>query len=154
MSGTTRADVMAALLNDISGMVFASPINGANTWRTVSNRLRLWGDVSSDQQPAAFLTSHAERHEYRNLGLLRRRIECKVWCYCRSDSSPGQPMLDLMLDSFENTFCTLAIDDISRNAATLNSTVYWARIEGPVFKDPGDLDFQTLLIVPLLVEMP
>jgi hypothetical protein len=28
------------------------------------------------------------------------------------------------------------------------------RIEGKVFKDPGDIDNQAMLIVPLVVEMP
>lgn len=148
----TRNEIMAAVLNTVQSMRFASPINNANTWKTVSNRLKLWGDVSADQQPAAYVVTHREIDEYRNLGLLRRRLELGIWCYCRSDSSPGGPMLDTMMESFESSFCVA--DDPSRNANTLGGLVYWIRIEGRVFKDPGDLDFQTLLIVPLIVEMP
>jgi hypothetical protein len=132
-------------------MSFAQPINGTMTWNTVSNRLRLWGDVSADQQPAAFLVTHRETDEYRGLGLLRRRLDLGIWCYSRSDNGPGAFDLDTMMQAFEEAF-TVA-DDPGHNANTLGGLVYWCRIEGRVFKDPGDLDYQTLLIVPLVVEM-
>ena len=143
---------MAVILNTIKGMTFSVPINGATTWNTVSNRLRLWADVASDQQPAAFLVTHRETDEYRNLGLLRRRLELGVWCYSRSDSTPGGPQLDTMMEAFEAAF--IKPDDFSTNSNTLGGLVYWVRIEGKVFKDPGDIDNQTFLIVPLIVEMP
>ncbi len=152
MSTATRNVVMAKILTVINGMTFASAINGASTWNTVSNRLRLWADVSSDQQPAAFLVTHRESDEYRNLGLLRRRLELGIWCYSRSDSTPGGPQLDTMMEAFEAAFNVP--DDFSTNSNTLGGLVYWCRIEGKVFKDPGDIDSQTLLIVPLIVEMP
>lgn len=151
---TTRAQVTTALLNIINGMTFTSAINGATTWRTVSNRLRLWADVSAEQQPYAALVTHRELDEYRGLGLLRRRLEFGIWCYCRSDNADGGPLLDTMMEAFESAFITNAIDDPGQNANTLGGLVYWCRIEGRVFKDPGDIDNQTLLIVPLIVEMP
>ena len=152
MSGETRTQVMTAILSVIQGMSFATPINGASTWNTVSDRLRLFSDVPSDQQPAAFLVTHREVDEYRGLGLLRRRLELGIWCYSRSDSSPGQPQLDTMMEAFEAAF--IKPDNFSINMNTLGGLVYWVRIEGKVFKDPGDLDNQTMLIVPLVVEMP
>lgn len=149
-----RNTVMSAILDVIQNMTFATAINGATTWRTVSNRLRLWGDVSVDQQPAAFLVTHKETDEYRGLGLLRRRLDLGVWCYCRSDNAPGAPMLDTMMDAFEASFIQQGVDNVSQNLNTLGGLVYWIRLEGKVFKDPGDLDNQTLLIVPFTVEMP
>ena len=38
--------------------------------------------------------------------------------------------------------------------AVVAGLVYWCRIEGKTFKDPGDLDNQTMMIVRLKVEMP
>ena len=152
MSGETRQQVMTAILNVIQAMTFSTPINGQTTWQTVSNRLRLFSDVSSDQQPAAFLVTHREVDEYRGLGLLRRRLELGVWCYSRSDSTPGQPQLDTMMEAFEASFNVP--DNPSDNSNTLGGLVYWCRIEGKVFKDPGDIDNQTMLIVPIIVEMP
>jgi hypothetical protein len=152
MPGETRNQVMTAILNIVQGMTFSTAINGKTTWSTVSNRLRLWADVSVDQQPAAFLVTHREMDEYRGLGLLRRRLDLSVWCYSRSDSVSGAPQLDTMMEAFEAAFAVA--DNPSTNSNTLGGLVYFCRIEGRVFKDPGDIDNQTLLIVPLLVEMP
>jgi len=152
MSTATRNQVMQAVLNIISSMVFNPAINNKTTWVTVSNRLRLWGDVSPDQQPAAFLVTHRETDDYRGLGLVRRRLELAVYCYTRSDTSIGGPQLDTLMESFEQAFNT--IDNNSTGSNTLGGLVYWCRIEGKVFKDPGDLDNQTLLIVPIVIEMP
>lgn len=151
MAATTRNDVMAAILNIMQGMTFATPINGSTTWKTVSNRLRLWGDVSSDQQPYAALVTHKETDEYRGLGLLRRRLDLGIWIYIRSDSSPGAPQLDTIMDALEAAFNVP--DDFSTNCNTLGGLVYWCRIEGKIFKDPGDLDNQAMMIVPLVVEL-
>lgn len=152
MATATRNQIMTRILNDIQDMIFGSAVQGATTWNTVSNRLRLWGDVANDQQPAAFLVTHREIDEYRGLGLLRRRLELGIWCYTRSDTDPGGPQLDTLMEAFEEKFCV--VDNPSTGCNTLGGLAYWCRIEGRVFKDPGDLDFQTLLIVPLVVEMP
>ena len=154
---------MTAILGVINGMTFGTAINGATTWRTgpsdpvtptVPAKLRLWGNVAPDQQPAAFLVSHRESDEYRGLGLVRRRLELGVWCYSRADSEPGGPQLDVMMQAFEAAFNIQ--DNFSSGSNTLGGLVYWCRIEGKTFKDPGDIDpnSQTLLIVPIVVEMP
>ena len=158
---TTRAQVISSILNIISSMTFSSTINGTLTWRTgpadpvtptTQAKLRLWADVSADQQPAAFLVTHLEKDEYRGLGLLRRRLELGVWCYSRTDSSPGATQLDTMMEAFEKAF--IKPDNFSTNCNTLGGLVYWLRIEGKIFKDPGDIDSQAFMIVPLVCEMP
>lgn len=156
----TRAQVMTAVMNAISGMTFGSPINGVSAWRTGPQdpvtgepaKLRLWSNVPPDQQPAVFLVTHREMDDYRGLGLLRRRLELGAWCYSRSDSAPGAPDLDVMMQAFEAAFNVP--DNSSSGQFTLGGLVYWCRIEGRVFKDPGDLDSQAMLVVPIVVEMP
>lgn len=152
MATATRNEVMAAILTVLNDMVFSRPVNGAMTWVKVTNRLMLWGDVAPDQQPFAALVTHQEQDEYRGLGLYRRRLELRVWCYTRSDSTPGAPDLDTLMEAFEAAFNV--VDNFSTGCNTLGGLVYWCRIEGKTFKDPGDLDNQTLLIVPIVVEMP
>lgn len=152
MSTASRNEVMAAVLATIKGISFPQLVMGASTWNTVSNKLRLWADVSSDQQPAAFLVTHKEIDEYRGLGLLRRRLELGIWCYTKVGEEHGANQLDTLMEAFEQTFAQA--DNPSDNTNTLGGLVYWIRIEGRVFKDPGDIDGQTLLIVPIIVEMP
>ena len=149
----TREQVANALLTAVQGMAFASPINGKSVWVTTSRRLRLWGSVPADQQPAAFVVAHNEEDTFRGLGLLRIRLHYSVWCYSRTDdpSIVGDTDLNTMLAAFQTLF---PVTEDSTGQNTLGGLVYWSRIEGRVFKDPGDIDGQTLLIVPIIVEMP
>ena len=150
----TRNDVMRAVTERVENMVFPTPINSSGTWKTVSNKLRLWADVPPDQQPCAFVVTHREMDEYRTLGAVRRRLELGIWCYSRADSVSGAEDLDTMMEAFDTAFGAAAADNNSTGQLTFNDLVYWCRIEGRVFKDPGDIDSQTLLIVPLIIEMP
>lgn len=156
MSGT-RSQVMAAVLAKITAMSFVTPINGASSWVTVEDRLRLWADVPSEQQPYVALVTHLETDEYRGLGLVRTRLDLRCYCYSRNPkgaASVGQLDLDTMMTSFVAAFGQNAVDNFSTNECTLGGLVYWCRIEGKVFKEPGDLDEQTLMIVPISIEMP
>ncbi len=152
----TREQVLNALFTQLQNMVFSQLINGQATWVTTSRRLKLWGDVPADQQPAAFLVEHEEEDAYRNLGVLRRRLQARVFCYSRTDdlSSIGGTDLNVILEAFEKVGFAMYSGEPSHGMNTLGGLVYWVRVEGRVFKDPGDLDGQALLIVPLSVEMP
>lgn len=133
-------------------ITFSQAINGKTSWVTLSRRLKLFSDVGPEQQPACYLVTHNEQAEYRGLGLYRRRLNLSLWCYSRAIDFPGAPDLDTMLQAFEAVFNVP--DNFSSGENTLGGLVYWCRIMGKVFKDPGDLDGQTLMIVPLVVEMP
>lgn len=152
----TREDVMEAIFVQIQNMVFTLPLGGQVSWITTSRRLKLWADVPAELQPAVFLVEHEEHDEYRNLGLDRRRLNPRIWCYARTDdpSIVGGTLLNTMLEAFEGQFAQGGVGDFSRNANTLGGLVYFCRLEGRVLKDPGDIDNQALLMVPLVVEMP
>lgn len=149
----SREEILSALLGVIQGMTFSPAVNGQSSWLVSGRRLKLWNDVPNDQQPAAFLVEHEEEDVYRGLGLLRRRLSTRVFCYARTDNpdAVGGTLLNTMLQSFE---AALTPDDVSRNDFTLGGLVYWCRIEGRVFKDPGDIDNQALLVVPIILEIP
>lgn len=155
MTGETRKQVMTAVFNIMSAMTFSSPINGASAWVTKSKRLKLWEDVDLTARPYSALVTHTETDDYTGLGLSRRRLDLRFWCYATSsDTEIGQDILDIMMESFDNSFGQNAVDDFSRNENTLGGLVYWCRIQGKVLKVPGDIDNDTLLIVPLVIEMP
>lgn len=156
MSISSREAVLEAIKVKIQGMVFYAPINGSVSFNTVSRRLRLWGDVPGETQPAAFLVEHEEQDEWRGLGLDRRRLACRVWCYARTDDPEtiGGSYLNIMLDAFDDTFGMSAQDNFATGQLTLGGLVYWCRMGGKIFKDPGDIDNQALMIVNIEVEMP
>ncbi len=156
MSLVTREQLLNTILVKIKSMTFGSLINGQNTWISVSRRLKLWSDVPASEQPAAFLVEHEEHDDWRNLGALRRRLAPRVWCYAKTDdpSVVGGTYINTMLEAFDATFGMSAQDNFSTGQVSLSGATYFVRVEGRVFKDPGDIDGQALLIVPLVVEMP
>lgn len=152
-----RTQIRSALLGLVQQMTFRAPINGASTWVTTSLRLKLWGDVPSSQQPAAFITKHRERREIARApiqaGLDVRYSHLSIYCYSRTDdpSIIGSDDLDVMLEAFDAAFTP---DKMGTLLLTLGGLSYYARIEGQIFMDPGDIDNQAMLIVPVIVEMP
>jgi hypothetical protein len=153
---TTREEVLNAILASVQAMVFSTPIAGQTTWLTTGRRLRLWSDVPGDSQPAAYVVEHEEHDEYRNLGVNRRRLNPRIWCYARTDdpSIVGGSIINDWLEAFDQMFGMKSATNFSTGGNTLGDLVYFCRLEGRVFKDPGDIDNQALLIVPLVVEMP
>jgi len=153
MPTASRETILGAIFAKIQGMSFSSPINGSSTWVTASRRLRLWGDVPSDQQPAAFLVEHREVDEWTHLGTVRRKLDgLALWAYARTDDpmAIGGTYINMMLESLETAFAP----DAMNGQCTLGGLVYWIRQEGRIFKDPGDIDNQAMLICPLVVEVP
>lgn len=162
MPQATRAQIMSKLTSIVGGMTFTPAVMGTySTWNTgPSNgssspaRLKLWGDVPAQQRPYVALATHAELDEYQHLGLVRRRLEIRAYCYTWNDlggPTGSQSDLDTIMSSFETA---LHPDDPSRNNFTLGGLVYWCRIQGRVLKVPGDLDGDALMLVPIVIEYP
>lgn len=155
-----RIAIRAAVLALVQGMTFSTPINGASTWVTTSNRLKLWGDVPSQDQPYACVTKHRERRDVARTplqaGLEVRYMVLSIYCYARTDgiddpSINGSDYLDTMMEAFDVAFTP---DKMGTLLLTLGGLAYYVRMEGQIFQDPGDIDNQAMMIVPLLVEMP
>lgn len=159
---TTRAQIFQAIMPLLDAITFPALANGgATTWviktadpsnPSLPAKLRLFSDVPPDQQPAIFLVTHREFDEYRNLGVMRTRLELLLYIYIRADQFSAAQDLDNILEQILKIF--LQADNFSTNQNTLGGLVYWARVEGRILKDPGDIDKQAMLLVPIMVEMP
>jgi hypothetical protein len=57
------------------------------------------------------------------------------------------------MDAFDNVF-VISGGDVILGRNTLGGTVYNCRIDGKILKDPGDLDGDALLIVPVKLVLP
>jgi hypothetical protein len=150
----TREQVADALMAKIAATVFPAAVNGSMSFVETSRQLQLFDTVDSSHQPAAFLIEHAETYEQPGRGIPPRRIlTFSIFCYARSQigSIVGGTVINNMLLGIENA---LVADDIMSNLLTLGGLVQWCNIQGVVFKDPGDLDNQAMLIVPIRVVWP
>jgi hypothetical protein len=152
---TTREQVMLALVAKIEGMIFSQAINGKTTWVSVSRRLKLWGDVPPDRRPAAFVIEHGEQDLHRQVGTGGvKKLMPRLVCYTntRDHSAVGGTHLNVILEALETV---LKPDVPGRNLLRLGEAgIYYVRIEGEIFKDPGDLDGDSMMVVPLVIEMP
>lgn len=143
-----------------ASVTFSTPINGFSTWAVPpSRRLKLWNQVDNSIQPAAFLVQHRERYEKSGVGLTKRYLEMGFYCYAPAGDPTsgliGDDMLDIMISGFEAAF--QAASDATRNEVTLNGLVYWCRINkggGLFIRDPGDLDNQAMLVLPVEILLP
>lgn len=155
MSATNREQIFNALFAKLQALTFSQPIGPAasTTWVTTSRRLKLWNDVPPDQQPAAFMTDHDEDYAQPGTNLPPRRfLPAQFWCYARCDGGLiGSTIVNTMLTGIE---AILTPDDKTANIQVLGGKVYYCRIEGKVIKDPGDIDDQALLIVPIKILWP
>lgn len=138
-------------------MTFSGAISGVTTWKTPpTRRLKMWGNVDPGAQPTAFLVQHNERYESYGVGLVKRYLDMGLWCYAPSGEEDvvGDDLLDFMTSGIETA---LKPDDQARNEFTLGGLVYWCRIvrgSGIYVRDPGDIDSQALLVLPIVILIP
>lgn len=153
-----RQAIKNALLALSASITFTTAINGLSTWASPpSRRLKLWASVDPSRQPACFLVQHRETYTTHGAGQLTRRyLDLGFWCYAPTgdESIVGDDLLDLMESGFETV---LKPDNPQRNELTLNGLVSWCRItrEDSMFiRDPGDIDGQALLVLPVRILVP
>jgi hypothetical protein len=152
-----RKPIKDALFALAANATLPSAINGVTTWQTKSRRLKLWNQVDDSKKPALFMVQHREGFTTHGVGRLTRRyLDMGFWCYAAvsSDSAIGDDFLDSMEMALEAAFQP---DDLSRDELTLGGLAYWCRItreEGMFIRDPGDLDGQAMLVLPVRILLP
>ncbi|ACB94290.1 hypothetical protein [Beijerinckia indica] len=143
---TSREAVMAGL---------EMLLSNAYAWITgPERRLKLWADVPLSQRPALFLFDGGQdRYTYNNSINLKRTINVKLFVYTNSKENTGSIELNEIMDAIDNALAPKDGDlQLGRN--TLGGCAYHCRIEGDVVKDPGDLDGEGLLIIPVQILLP
>lgn len=151
-----RLAIKTALFNLVVGATFATPVNGQSTWLTTSRRLKTFNRIDPSTQPAVFMVQHRETYERYGVGLVRRYLDMGIWCYASTadESVIGDDLLDVMESSLE---AALGPDDPTRNELTLGNLVSWCRIrrnDNTFIRDPGDIDGQALLVLPVQILIP
>jgi hypothetical protein len=143
-----REDVFEALFALTRGLLWGSPPRG---FVHRSRRVALWGDLPA--QPALCQAEHDEDIT-QVTGLPSVTILSASWLiYHEAGKDPkSEPTREsnLILDAVQALFPSGDPDA----AQTLGGLVHHCFISGKVFKDPGDLDGQALIIVPIRILVP
>lgn len=148
MAVSTRETAIAALI---------SVISRAYAWKTGPvRRLKLWSDVSHSSRPACYVFEGGEDvYAWTENIRPKRIIDVRVFVYLNAKDSGvvGSALLNEVMDAFDAAFLANGADELlGRNA--LGGAAYQCRIEGKVLKDPGDLDGDALLVVPVRIVLP
>jgi hypothetical protein len=107
-------------------------------------------------RPACFVFEGGfESYSWSEGAVAKRVIEAKIFVYlnAKDPGISGASLLNDVMDALDAAFAISGADSLAgRN--TLGGLVYHCRIDGKLMKDPGDLDGDALLIVPVKLIMP
>lgn len=130
----------------------------ARRFITISRRVKHFSDVPSDAQPACFQAEHTSAEEQRTGLPYKTTLEANWIIY----QSVGRDRT--AIPTIENN---LIIGGVRRALAprpndpgfldkrnTLGGLVHHCFISGRIFRDPGDLDDQGMIVVPIKLLVP
>lgn len=153
----TREQIFKALwaLND--GIQFDMSMNDTpsmRTWAVRERKLRLFSDVSSDEKPYIAQVEHGEEAvKVRNLPY--RWTYQAQWFVYQDNAEIPAIINNNILDAITTCLKPRPADPgFFDNRNTLMGLVYDCYIEGEVFKDPGDIDNQGMMVVPIRLLVP
>ena len=143
-----REQAVAALLARVaSAYPWAAP---------PSRRLKLWSDVPPAMRPACFLfEGGTETFSDAADAASKRSLQVRLFIYvdAHDPAAVGATMLNTIMDALDAAL-EPAGADLALGRVTLGGTVHRASIDGKPLKDPGDLDGDGLLVVPITVVLP
>lgn len=143
-----RKDIMNAL---------STLVAGAYPWVTgPSRRVKLWSEVPVESRPACFIFSGgSEMHSYEGQNVNPKRVmmvRLFIYTNAKDPTVIGADQLDDISDGLDAAFA--AARDPLTGRATLGGLCHQCRIDGDVLREPGDLDGDGMLIVPVRIVLP
>ena len=143
---STREEAIAALLARVAASYpWAAP---------PSRRLKLWSDVPPVMRPACFLfEGGVETYENAAGAVPKRSLAVKLFVYAHDPARIGAAALNAVMDALDDALAPAGVD-VALGRNTLAGNAYRCAIEGRPMKDPGDLDGDGLLVVPITIVLP
>jgi hypothetical protein len=130
----------------------------ARRFITVSRRVKLFSDVPSSQQPACFQAEWNDSAAQVTNEPYKWELDVNWIIYQSVGNDKGAvPATEnnLILDGVRKVLAPQPSDPgFPDERNTLGGLAYKVFISGRVFKDPGDLDNQGMLVVPIKVLVP
>ncbi len=132
-------------------------VASAYAWATPpSRRLKLWSDVPPAMRPACFVfEGGAETYTHADIGAPKRSLAPRLFIYvdAHDPTVVGAATLNAIMDALDAALAPAGAD-LALGRMTLGGTAHRCSIDGKPLKDPGDLDGDGLLVVPLTIVLP
>ena len=146
----TREAILTALFNKLSTVVFASPVKGTTGFVTSSRRIKHWADVAKTERPALFMACHGETTSYKaENSPVYLSLSIKLFIYIDSSDMSSIPDIDIsvILDAVHSALSPGS----GEQKLTLGGIVSHCRIDGSILRDPGDMDGDGIIVIPVTV---
>lgn len=153
----SREQVFKALYALLSSVTWDAGTDLApkiETFKTKTREIKLFSDVPAAQQPWVGQAEHADTVSQKS-NLPYKRTFQATWIVYHKAPSPRSIYNNLIIDAIEKAMAPKPEDEgffDERN--TLSGLVWHCFIDGEIFKDPGDLDGQALITVPIRLLVP
>lgn len=130
----------------------------ARFFETMSRRVKIFSDVSGSQQPACFQAEWAT-DENQISGMPYKTVLGVNWIIyqnvAKDKSSFGATENNLILGGVRRALAPQPTDvGFPDRRNTLGQLVYHCYISGRIFKDPGDIDGQGMMVIPIKLLVP
>lgn len=126
-------------------------------FKTLSRRVKLFSDVPTGQQPAIYQAEHGEVTGQVSNMPYKRTFMANLIIYQATGNAPaveGAKENNRILDALETAIAPKPRDTGYPKRNTLGGLVYHAYFDGNIFKDPGDIDNQAMMVVPVKMLVP
>lgn len=147
-----RETITTALVTKLKSVVFSTPVSDKTTFTEVSRRLKIWSDVSKYERPWAGLVCHSELPVYRS-GNQPPYFKLSYRLFVYTDSSDKTLNGDVDLNTILEAVGAVLHPGPGEQRQTLGGVVFHCRVDGEILRDPGDLDGDGLLIIPISVTL-
>lgn len=129
----------------------------ARRFVTVSRRVKLFSDVPSAAQPACFQAEHGSTEVEATGFPGKTTLEASWIIYqCVGKDPKAIPAIEnnLIIGGVRKALAPAIGDPGYPKRNTLGGLVHHCYIGGRLFKDPGDIDDQGMIVVPIKVLVP
>lgn len=138
-----REQIYSALFARFQGL----KIGDSPAFVTTSRRLRHWGDVPSEEQPALFQAQVRETASVDTRYPTKWALRVDLYLYTKADMdrSPSEimnPLVDAVVQCLQH-------DHPVDGRCTLGGLVHHARVNGTIETDEGTLGDQAVSIIPV-----
>lgn len=156
-----REEVFQALFGLTSGVTWnigteMAPVSQGFAKRT--RRIALFSDVDAANQPWLGQAEHNENSVQVSGKPYTRKWSAQWMVYHQAGKNHDfEPTIwnNLIIDALEAAIMPITADPgYFENRNTLFGRVYHCFIDGEIFKDPGDIDDQALIVIPITILVP
>lgn len=132
--------------------------NGPETFKKTTRRLALFTDVPDIEQPWLGQAEHNEYQTQQTGFPYKHTLEVSWMIYHKDGEQPGSvpAILTNLIISAVETALEPKVQDIGffERRNTLQGLVHHCFVDGTILKDPGDIDKQALIVVPIKLLVP